>query len=140
VTDTKAVQRLFDTLAGEYDQQLPFFATFGRGLVAWCRPQPGQQFLDLAAGRPGRPLPQICADTGFTCIEQRTARSIFTLRSPQHYWDWSMSHGFRGYVDSLGPELGAEFRARMLAGLAQVQTDDGIPIHSAVDFHRMRKA
>jgi hypothetical protein len=36
VTDTKAVQRLFDELASEYDQYIPFFETFGRELVAWC--------------------------------------------------------------------------------------------------------
>jgi SAM-dependent methyltransferase len=51
VTDTEAVRRLFDELAGEYDQHLPFFATFGRDLAAWIGLRPGQRVLDIAAGR-----------------------------------------------------------------------------------------
>ena len=51
MTDTAAVLRLFDELAGEYDQHIPFFATFGRDLVTWCDLRPGQRVLDIAAGR-----------------------------------------------------------------------------------------
>jgi len=51
VTDTEAVLRLFDELAGEYDQHIPFFAPFGRDLVAWCDLRPGKRVLDIAAGR-----------------------------------------------------------------------------------------
>jgi ubiquinone/menaquinone biosynthesis C-methylase UbiE len=51
VTDTAAVLRLFDELAGEYDQHIPFFASFGRDLSAWCDLRPGQRVLDIAAGR-----------------------------------------------------------------------------------------
>jgi hypothetical protein len=51
-----------------------------------------------------------------------------------------MSHGFRGYVDSLGPELAAEFRARMFAGLERMHANGGITLDSAVAFHRMHKA
>jgi ubiquinone/menaquinone biosynthesis C-methylase UbiE len=51
VTDTKAVRRLFDDLASDYDQHVPFFAAFGRELVAWCGLRPGQRVLDIAAGR-----------------------------------------------------------------------------------------
>jgi ubiquinone/menaquinone biosynthesis C-methylase UbiE len=278
VTDTKVVQRLFDELAGEYDQYIPFFETFGRDLVAWCSLHPGQRVLDVAAGRgavagpaaravgpdgevlaidnasnmlralsadhhdlpqlatrvmdahrlelpdacfdvvtcgfafhflddprqaiaeahrvlrsggllafsgpptgraqredkeparrdgrwdfyrelmrdmaerrsetrrpdpftpPPRPLPEICAETGFTRIEQRSARATFAMRDPQHYWDWSMSHGFRGYVDSLGPELAGEFRARMFAGLERMHANGGITVDNTVAFNRMRKA
>jgi SAM-dependent methyltransferase len=89
---------------------------------------------------PPRPLAEICAETGFTRIEQRSARAIFAMRDPQHYWDWSMSHGFRGYVDSLGPELAGEFRARMFAGLEQMHANGGIAVDRPVAFNRMRKA
>ena len=279
VTDTKALQHLFDELASEYDQHIPFFATYGRNLVAWCGLQPGQRVLDIAAGRgavagpaalavgprgevvaidnapgmlralsadhrdlpqlttrvmnaheldfpdarfdavtcgfafhflddpeqaiaeahrvlrpggllafstpparagrgrgarpglrttrwgvygelmqdmterlsktkkpdpftrPPRPLPQICAAAGFTGIEQRGERATFAIRDPQHYWDFSMSHGFRGWVDSLGPELAGEFRTRLFAGLERMHANGGITLDNmAATFYRMRKA
>jgi SAM-dependent methyltransferase len=42
--------RLFDQLADEYDQELPFFARYGEAIVAGLAPQPGTRFLDLGAG------------------------------------------------------------------------------------------
>jgi hypothetical protein len=62
------------------------------------------------------------------------------IRDPQHYWDWSTSHGFRGYVDSLGPRLAAEFRTRMLAGLERVHASGAITLDGTVAFTRARKA
>ena len=64
----------------------------------------------------------------------------FPLKEAPLEHAWSMSHGFRGYIDSLGPQLAAEFQARLLAGLERLQADDGITFDSTVDFTRMRKA
>lgn len=50
-----------------------------------------------------------------------------------------MSHGFRGFVDSLGPELAGEFQDRMLAGLEGARTDGGIIMDRTVAFTRIRK-
>ncbi len=279
MTDTKAVRKLFDDLASDYDKHVPFFGAFGRRLADWCGLRPGQRVLDIAAGRgavtapaalavgprgavlavdnaprmlralasdhrnipqlatcvmdahrlgvgdarfdivtcgfafhfldepqraiteahrvlrpggllafsqpaadrppsgdeepgrlqddrwdfyrelmmemaertdeaispdpftpPPRPLPEICTGAGFTAIEQRTVRASFAIRDPQHYWAWSMSHGFRGYVDSLGPRLAAEFQARMLTGLERVHASGGITLDGTAAFTRARKA
>ena len=59
------------------------------------------QLTDKASGPhlvtpPPRPLREMCAEAGFTRVEQRTAHASFPIRGPQHYGDWRMSHGFRG--------------------------------------------
>jgi ubiquinone/menaquinone biosynthesis C-methylase UbiE len=253
VTGTEAVRKLFDDLASDYDQQVPFFAAFGRRLADWCGLRPGQRVLDVAAGRgavtapaalavgtrgavlaidnapgmllalaadhrkvsqlatcvmdahrlgvrdarfdvvtcgfafhfldnprqamteahrvlrPGgllafsqpaadRPLSgdrepgrahddrwdfyrELIRDMAGRADEAKspdpfTARASFAIRDPQHYWDWSMSHGFRGYVDSLGPRLAAEFQPRMLAGLERVHASGAITLDGTVAFTR----
>ncbi|MBQ0862167.1 hypothetical protein ACH4RA_03050 [Streptomyces smyrnaeus] len=51
-----------------------------------------------------------------------------------------MSHGFRGFVDSLGPGLAEELRTRMFEGLERLHADGGITINATAAFNRMRKA
>ncbi len=42
---------LFDAVVDDYDEAVPFFATFGRRLVDWAPPRPGAAILDLGAGK-----------------------------------------------------------------------------------------
>ena len=88
---------------------------------------------------PPRALPEICAAVGFTDVEQRTVQRSFGFRDPQHYWDFVMSHGFRGHVYSLGPQLAAEFRTRLFAALEQLQADGCITASHGAAFTRARK-
>jgi ubiquinone/menaquinone biosynthesis C-methylase UbiE len=48
---TSPVVDYFDGVAGDYDQVLPFFASFARQVAAALCLPPGAQVLDLAAGR-----------------------------------------------------------------------------------------
>jgi hypothetical protein len=50
-----------------------------------------------------------------------------------------MSHGFRGHVHSLGPQLAAEFRTRLFAALEQLQADGCITASFGAVFTRARK-
>jgi hypothetical protein len=88
---------------------------------------------------PPRPLPELCAEAGFAGIERRTVEQTSALRDPQHYWDWLTSHGWRGFVYSLGPQLADEFRARLLAGLAPMAADGGITVSHGAAFTRALK-
>jgi len=47
----KSSWHLFDRVAGDYDEVVPFFAEYGQAIVAALDPQPGCRFLDLGAGR-----------------------------------------------------------------------------------------
>lgn len=42
---------LFDRLAADYDQVIPFFADFGAQLVDLLDPAPGATWLDVGSGR-----------------------------------------------------------------------------------------
>jgi SAM-dependent methyltransferase len=88
---------------------------------------------------PARPLSDICADAGFTTIEQRNVRASFPIRDPQHHWDWNMSHGFRGFVESFNAAQAEEFKARMFEGLERIHANGGIRMDSRIGFHRMCK-
>lgn len=273
MTDTEAVRRLFDELAGEYDAHLPFFSTFGGALVGWAGLKAGDRLVDVGAGRgavtlpaaaavgvsgrviavdnaqemlialaeecqdqpqvqlrvmdahhldiatesvdvvvsgfvlhfindpaqaiaeayrvlrpsgrlvfsgpptdptdsrqhdprwafypdlmaeitqrselnapqdlftaPARPLPAICTDVGFTNVRQHRPSITFSYRDPQHYWDWLLSHGFRGFVDSLEPALAGELRSRLMAELLHLHVQGGITTEPDVAFTIASKA
>ncbi|MEV6522644.1 methyltransferase domain-containing protein [Longispora sp. NPDC051575] len=50
VSSTETVPQVFDRLAGDYDEHLPFFTEFGREFLRVLRPGAGARFLDLGCG------------------------------------------------------------------------------------------
>ena len=42
---------LFDLVAEEYDQHVPFFTAYARQFVPWLEVRPGDRFLDIGIGR-----------------------------------------------------------------------------------------
>ena len=46
-----ATWKLFDRVANDYDEVVPFFADFGAAIMAAIDPPAGCRFLDLGAGR-----------------------------------------------------------------------------------------
>ncbi len=65
---TGSDEDLFDRVADRYDEDVPFFATFGRRLVQWAGPLGGADVLDIGAGRG--------AVTGAVAAARPPARSI----------------------------------------------------------------
>lgn len=68
---------LFDRVAAEYDEVVPFFARYGVAIVAALAPAPGTRFLDLGAGRgalTGPALGRGCAVTAVDAAPQMARR------------------------------------------------------------------
>nr|WP_198151509.1 methyltransferase domain-containing protein [Kibdelosporangium sp. MJ126-NF4] len=51
VEHSRGLAELFDRVAPDYDQAVPFFATFGTRLVDWAELPRGARVLDLGSGR-----------------------------------------------------------------------------------------
>jgi SAM-dependent methyltransferase len=69
---------LFDRVAAEYDEVVPFFARYGVAIVAALAPAPGTRFLDLGAGRgalTGPALDRGCAVTAVDAAPQMARRT-----------------------------------------------------------------
>ncbi|MGH9281066.1 MAG: class I SAM-dependent methyltransferase [Acidimicrobiales bacterium] len=49
--DPEVIAALFGRTAAGYDSVIPFFADFGRSLVDYAGPQPGESVLDVGCGR-----------------------------------------------------------------------------------------
>ncbi|ARQ69334.1 class I SAM-dependent methyltransferase [Streptomyces marincola] len=112
---------------------------FHGALIAEMAARPGAGKRPDPFTPPPRPLARMCAEAGFVDPVDGTAHATFRFRDPGHYWEWSMSHGFRGFVESLGPDLAAEFRERSLAGLARLHAEGGITLSPSIGLHRVRK-
>ncbi|RIQ18886.1 class I SAM-dependent methyltransferase [Jiangella rhizosphaerae] len=65
--------RVFDRIAGDYDDVLPFFREVGERFVAALELAPGTRFLDLGAGRGALTGPALRAGCAVTAIDAAPA-------------------------------------------------------------------
>jgi SAM-dependent methyltransferase len=89
---------------------------------------------------PARPIPVVCTEVGFTDVRQHRPSISFSYRDPQHYWDWLLSHGFRGFLDSLVPTLASEFRFRLMDELQHLHEESDITTEPDVVFTAATRA
>ncbi|NUT19813.1 MAG: methyltransferase domain-containing protein [Hamadaea sp.] len=68
-----ATWKLFDRLAPDYDEVVPFFAEFGAEIVATLDPPAGCRFLDLGAGRGALTGPALARGCSVTSIDASPA-------------------------------------------------------------------
>ncbi|GIH13030.1 class I SAM-dependent methyltransferase [Rugosimonospora africana] len=61
--------QLFDRVAGQYDEVVPFFAEFGAAIVEALAPPPGSRFLDLGAGRGALTGPALHRGCAVTAVD-----------------------------------------------------------------------
>jgi len=70
---------LFDRLADQYDEALPFFATFGAMLMDRLDPAPGSRLLDIGSGRGALVAPALARGCVVTATEP-SPRMVDRLR------------------------------------------------------------
>lgn len=64
-----AAWKLFDRVAGDYDEVVPFFAEFGAAIVAVLEPPAGCRFLDVGAGRGALTGPALARGCVVTAVD-----------------------------------------------------------------------
>lgn len=65
--------RLFDRVAADYDEVVPFFAEFGAAIMAVLDPPPGCRFLDVGAGRGALTAPALDRGCVVTAVDAAPA-------------------------------------------------------------------
>ena len=65
--------KLFDRVAGDYDEVVPFFAEFGATIMAVLDPPAGCRFLDLGAGRGALTGPALARGCAVTAVDASPA-------------------------------------------------------------------
>jgi ubiquinone/menaquinone biosynthesis C-methylase UbiE len=60
---------LFDRVAADYDEVVPFFASFGTAITVTIDPPPGCRFLDLGAGRGALTAPALARGCEVTAVD-----------------------------------------------------------------------
>lgn len=68
-----ATWKLFDRVAKDYDEVVPFFAEFGTAIVAALDPPAGCRFLDLGAGRGALTAPALDRGCVVTAVDAAPA-------------------------------------------------------------------
>jgi ubiquinone/menaquinone biosynthesis C-methylase UbiE len=72
----KPAWHLFDRVATEYDDVVPFFAEFGAAIVAVLDPPPGCRFLDLGSGRGALTAPALERGCMVTAVDAAPAMLV----------------------------------------------------------------
>ncbi|WP_196279304.1 class I SAM-dependent methyltransferase [Catellatospora vulcania] len=65
--------KLFDRVAGDYDQVAPFFAEYGRAIMDVLDPPAGCRVLDLGAGRGALTAPALARGCAVTAVDAAPA-------------------------------------------------------------------
>ncbi|HEY0002326.1 MAG TPA: class I SAM-dependent methyltransferase [Actinoplanes sp.] len=65
--------KLFERVAADYDQVVPFFAEYGAAIVQMLDPPPGCRFLDLGAGRGALTAPALDRGCQVTAVDAAPA-------------------------------------------------------------------
>ncbi len=95
----------------------------------------------VSTGEPfGRPLDVAVAlrAAGFVDVHEEHVEMHLPVESPLRLWDFQMSHGFAGFVESLDHEDATELRRRALAELDRMRADGGIVLDRGATIHVAR--
>ncbi|WP_018347983.1 class I SAM-dependent methyltransferase [Longispora albida] len=77
-------------------------------------------------------------EAGFTGLTTTEIEVHLPVPDPQTCWDFHMSHGFAGFVESLSPADAAEFREKALAEFARMHANGGIIVDRGAVVHVAR--
>jgi hypothetical protein len=131
--------QVFDEVAGVNDDVLPFFAELchrvawwpSRSPVANCRPSsPNLTRYRALCGEFAQYLPpggsmgieldvaDLLTRAGFVDVTQSSVEVCLEVPDARTYWDWTLTHGMRAFVDDLPADRRAEIRDHMLTQLS----------------------
>jgi ubiquinone/menaquinone biosynthesis C-methylase UbiE len=82
--------RLFDRVAGDYDEVVPFFGSFGEAIVAALDPPAGCRFLDLGAGRGALTRPALERGCVVTAVDAAPGMTALLAAAYPSVQVWTM--------------------------------------------------
>ncbi|WP_427895775.1 class I SAM-dependent methyltransferase [Kribbella sp. GL6] len=81
-----------------------------------------QPYIPAGQGRLGRPLDgeHLLSTTAFTHLARTTITQHIPIPDPDTFWNWSLSHGSRAFIDALPPEQRTSFESRLREHLTTI--------------------